>query len=180
MMVQENTLGSRARSGAEKISIVKRRMQTNDPDVGWGKGLQVKLEDRAGVKAMALNLDFAPGDSKFIPLEALEQEPLRVLRGISVERPVIEDGRIVFNFRLKTDETLKMLTVSQVGQMLQISSSFLIRLVKAKKIKSYKFGRLRRFLLTDVIDYLSFSEDQVGLPNKNMSNDKGVISRLDH
>ena len=179
MMVQENTLG-RIRPGAEKISIVKRRLQNNDPDDGWGKGLQVKLEDRAGVKSMALNLDLAPGDSKFIPLEDLEQEPLKILRGIGVERPVIEDGRIVFNFRLKTDETLKMLTMSQVGQMLQISKSFLVRLVKAKKIKSYKFGRLRRFLLTDVIDYLSFSEDQVVVSKKNKPNGKGYISRLDH
>jgi excisionase family DNA binding protein len=103
-----------------------------------------------------------------------------VLRGIGVERPVIEDGRIVFNFRLKTDDTLKMLTVSQVSQMLQISKSFLIRLVKAKKIKSYKFGRLRRFLLTDVIDYLSFSEDQVVSPKKNQPNGKGFFPRLDH
>ena len=180
MMVQENTLGSRVRPGAEKISIVRRRLQNNDPDVGWGKGLQVKLENRSGGKDMALNLDLTPEDSKFIPLEALEQEPLRVLRGIGVERPVIENGRIVFNFRLKTDETLKMLTVSQVGQMLQISKSFVIRLVKAKKIRSYKFGRLRRFLLTDVIDYLSFSEDRVVLPKKIKPNGKGYISRLDH
>jgi len=129
---------------------------------------------------MALNLDLAPGDSKFIPLEALEQEPLKVLRGIGVERPVIEDGRIVFNFRLKTDDTLKMLTVSQVSQMLQISKSFLLRLVKARGIKSYKFGRLRRFLLTDVIDYLSFSEDQGVVPKKNKLNGKAFISRLDH
>ena len=180
MMVQEEPLGSRVRSGAEKISIVKRRLQSNDPDVGWGKGLQLKLEDRAGVKDMVLNLDLAPGDSKFIPLEALEQEPLKVLRGIGVERPVIEDGRIVFNFRVKTDDTLKMLTVRQVGQMLQVSKSFLIRLVKAKKIKSYKFGRLRRFLLTDVIDYLSFSEDCVDLKKKIKRNGQGLISRIDH
>jgi len=180
MMVQENALGSRVRPGAEKISIVKRRLQNNDPEVGWGKGLQLKLEDQAGVNDMVLNLDLAPGDSKFIPLEVLEQEPLKVLRGIGVERPFIEDGRIVFNFRLKTDDTLKMLTVTQVGQMLQISRSFLIRLVKAKKLKSYKFGRLRRFLLTDVIDYLSFSEDPIVLPKKNKPNGKGYISRLDH
>jgi excisionase family DNA binding protein len=180
MMVQENTLGSRGRLGAEKISIVKRRLHTNDPEVGWGKGLQVKLEDRAGGKNMALNLDLAPGDSKFIPVEDLEQEPIKVLRGIGVERPVIEDGRIVFNFRLKTDETLKMLTVSQVGQMLQISKSFLIRLVKEKKIKSYKFGRLRRFLLSDVIDYLAHSEDAVVSSKKINPQGKGYFPRLDH
>ena len=129
---------------------------------------------------MALNLDLAPEDSKFIPLEDLEQEPSKVLRGIGVERPVIEDGRIVFNFRLKTDETLKMLTVSQVAQMLQISKSFLIRLVKDKKIKSYKFGRLRRFLLTDVIDYLTRSEETFVMSTKIKPNGKGFFPRLDH
>jgi excisionase family DNA binding protein len=180
MMFVENTLGSRSRSSAEKISIVKRRLQNNDSQVGWGKGLQVKLEDRAGVEDMVLNLEVAPGDSKFFPLPDLAQEPLRVLRGIGLEGPVIEAGRIVFNFRLKTDETLKMLTGRQVGQMLQISKCFLFRLVKAKKIKSYKFGRLRRFLLSDVIDYLSFSEDQVVLPRKDKPNGKGSIPRLDH
>ena len=180
MMGQENTLGSRKTASSEKISIVRRRLQNNDPDVGWGKGLQIKLEDRAGVKDMALNLDIAPGDSKFIPLENLGQEPLKVLQGIGVERPVIENGKIVFNFRLKTDDTLKMLTMTQVGQMLQISKSFLVRLVKAKKIRSYKFGRLRRFLLTDVIDYMSFSQDQGLSSNKIKLNGKGYISRLDH
>jgi len=180
MMVQENALGSRVRPIAEKISIVRRRLQNNENDFGWGNGLQVKLEDPPGAKDMLLNLDGMTGDSKFIPLESLEQEPLKVLRGISIERPVIEAGRIVFNFRLKTDDTLKLLTMDQVGQMLQVSKSFLIRLVKEKKIRSYKFGRLRRFLLTDVIDYLSFSEDQVPMKKKIKRHGNGLISKLDH
>jgi len=180
MMVQENALGARVRPIAEKISIVRRRLQNNETDFGWGSGLQVKLEDPPGAKDMLLNLDVTPGDSKYIPLDSLEQEPLKVLRGISIERPVIEDGRIVFNFRLKTDDTLKLLTMEQVSQMLQVSKSFLLRLVRGKRIRSYKFGRLRRFLLTDVIDYLSSSEDQVPMKQKIKRHGPGLISKLDH
>ena len=65
---------------------------------------------------MLHNLDDTTGDSKFIPLGSLEQESLKVLRGISIERPEIETGRIVFNFRLKTDDSLKLLTMDQVGR----------------------------------------------------------------
>jgi excisionase family DNA binding protein len=43
--------------------------------------------------------------------------------------------------------------------MLQISNSLLMNLVKSKKIRSYRVGRLRRFLLQDVLDYLSRSEE---------------------
>jgi excisionase family DNA binding protein len=46
--------------------------------------------------------------------------------------------------------------------MLQISNSLLMNLVKSRKIRSYKVGRLRRFLLQDVLDYLSRSEEVSG------------------
>jgi len=39
--------------------------------------------------------------------------------------------------------------------MLQISKSFLQKLVNEKKINSYKLGRRRRFLLEDILEYLS-------------------------
>jgi excisionase family DNA binding protein len=42
--------------------------------------------------------------------------------------------------------------------MLQISRSFLRKLVKNGTIKSYKIGKLRRFLLEDILDYLSQGE----------------------
>lgn len=42
--------------------------------------------------------------------------------------------------------------------MLQISRSFLTKLIKAGQMKSYKLGRLRRFLLEDILEYLSQGE----------------------
>ena len=52
-----------------------------------------------------------------------------------------------------------MLKSIHVCQMLQIGKSTLMTLVKSRKIRSYKIGRLRRFLLEDILDYLSKSEE---------------------
>jgi excisionase family DNA binding protein len=43
--------------------------------------------------------------------------------------------------------------------MLQVSRSFLQKLVHGNKIKSYKLGRMRRFLLEDILEYLSSEVD---------------------
>jgi len=43
--------------------------------------------------------------------------------------------------------------------MLQISKSFLQKLVNEKKLNSYKLGRMRRFLLEDILEYLSNDEE---------------------
>jgi excisionase family DNA binding protein len=79
--------------------------------------------------------------------------------GVSLDMQRHRDGQIIFNFQFKKVETVKMLKSGHVCQMLQISNSSLIKLVKSKKIKSYKIGRLRRFLLQDILDYLSRSEE---------------------
>jgi excisionase family DNA binding protein len=79
--------------------------------------------------------------------------------GVSVDMMQRPDGQIVFNFQFKKVDTVKMLKSEHVCQMLQISKSLLMNLVKSRKIKSYKIGRLRRFLLEDILDYLSKSEE---------------------
>ncbi|MFA4915101.1 MAG: helix-turn-helix domain-containing protein [Syntrophales bacterium] len=79
--------------------------------------------------------------------------------GVSMDVEHCQDGQIVFNFQFRKVETVKMLKSEHVCQMLQISKSFLMRLVKSQEIKSYKIGRLRRFLLEDIIDYLSRSKE---------------------
>ena len=55
-----------------------------------------------------------------------------------------------------------MLTAKHVGQMLRVSNSLLTSLVKSKKTISCKVGRLRRFFLRDVLDYLSKSGEVFG------------------
>lgn len=68
-----------------------------------------------------------------------------------------EDGRIAFNLHLRLVTGASMLNSREVCRMLQVSRSFLAKNVKNGSIKSYKIGRLRRFLLEDVLNYMSRS-----------------------
>jgi excisionase family DNA binding protein len=63
------------------------------------------------------------------------------------------DGRVVLSFSL-SEPHLRMLRCTQVCQMLQISRSFLQKLIQQNEINSYKIGRLRRFILEDILNYL--------------------------
>jgi len=82
----------------------------------------------------------------------------RIFGGIDLDLEHYEDGQIVFNLHLRNVKRADMLDSKSVCQMLQISRSFLSKLIKTEQVKSYKMGRLRRFLLEDILDYLSKSE----------------------
>ena len=64
------------------------------------------------------------------------------------------EGRIILKLHLNNPLSLRMLRCNQVCQMLQISRSFLQKLIHENKLKSYKIGRLRRFLLEDILEFL--------------------------
>jgi len=65
------------------------------------------------------------------------------------------DGRMSLNFYFEKEHVLKLLKPTHVCQMLQVSKSYLRKLVKTRRIRSYKMGRLRRFSLDDVLEYLT-------------------------
>lgn len=71
-----------------------------------------------------------------------------------------DEGQTFFNFHFGEAESMKLLKTKETCRMLQISSSFLMKLVKEKKIKSYKLGRLRRFSFQSILDYLSENNDK--------------------
>jgi excisionase family DNA binding protein len=77
--------------------------------------------------------------------------------GVKMSMEETTDGKTAFNFHFKPVYTTRMLNAQDVAVMLQVSKSMLYRLVKEKEIKSYKVGKLRRFLLEDVVEYLSAS-----------------------
>lgn len=68
------------------------------------------------------------------------------------------DRYVIFNFHLRKPDSVQLLKVHQVCEMLQISHSFLFNLIKGKKLRSYKLGVLRRFSLDDVLTFLAKSE----------------------
>jgi excisionase family DNA binding protein len=65
------------------------------------------------------------------------------------------DGRISLNFYFEKVHALRLLKTTHVCQMLQISKSYLRKLVKTRRIRSYKMGKLRRFSLDDILEYLT-------------------------
>jgi len=79
--------------------------------------------------------------------------------GVSLDIQKHTEGQIIFNFQFRKVDIVKMLKAKHVCQMLQIGDGLLMNLVKSKKIRSYRIGRLRRFLLQDILDYLSKSEE---------------------
>ncbi len=77
----------------------------------------------------------------------------------SLDIKMSPDGRISLNYRFTDSLMLRMLAPNQVCQMLQVSRSFLQKLITENKLKSYKLGRMRRFLLEDILEYLSNDTD---------------------
>jgi excisionase family DNA binding protein len=73
----------------------------------------------------------------------------------ALEIKLTTDGKLCFNYRFKDSLLIRMLAPGQVCQMLQVSRSFLQKMIQQNKIKSYKLGKMRRFLLEDILEYLS-------------------------
>lgn len=171
----------------EKISIVKRRKKGHpetDPIFG-SDDRALPLQELTEIPASLLRQgpgdteenvpapEELPGDNDQAISIKLTPEQYNLVKssqyvnyflngessGVSLDMQQRPDGQIVFNFQFKKVDTVKMLKSEHVCQMLQISRSLLMNLVKSRKIRSYKIGRLRRFLLEDILDYLSKSEE---------------------
>lgn len=92
-------------------------------------------------------------------LEGMKKDP-------SLDIKLTEDGQLALNFHYNDSLLLRMLRSNQVCQMLQISQSFLRKLINEKQLNSYKLGRMRRFLLEDVLEYLCNDTEFSRLNNK--------------
>jgi excisionase family DNA binding protein len=61
---------------------------------------------------------------------------------------------LVIQFQFASMIPFRLLKSSEVLQMLRISRNYLSKIVNEGKLKSYKIGKLRRFLLNDILSYL--------------------------
>jgi excisionase family DNA binding protein len=169
----------------EKICIVKRRQQYSQvkdkPAVNETSGSGLKSEDvmvnivpenrksfTGQLFAKGLNNDsgnevsitMTPEQSNMLQESEYIKEMLDGTvknTAFTVQRNAV--GRIILNLRLNAAMHLRMLRSDHVCTMLQISRSLLMRMIHENKIKSYKIGRLRRFLLEDILEYLLRNED---------------------
>ncbi|MCK9275295.1 MAG: helix-turn-helix domain-containing protein [Syntrophales bacterium] len=72
------------------------------------------------------------------------------------------DGKpFILKLQFETSSPLKMLKAAEVIKMLNISKSFLDSLVKKGELKSFKIGRLRRFMCSDILTYIEKNRDVV-------------------
>lgn len=69
------------------------------------------------------------------------------------------DGKIVLHIQPTLFSIATMLTTQDVMTVLRVSKNFVSKLVKSGELKSYKMGRLRRFLLEDVLSFLTDSKE---------------------
>ncbi len=73
--------------------------------------------------------------------------------------PGRQEGRIVFHLHVKKTEPVRMLKPEQVCLMLQIGKGSLAGLIRSGDLKTYRIGRMRRFLFSDIMDYLIRCEE---------------------
>jgi hypothetical protein len=146
----------------EKISIVKRRKaddsNTTEKYVGDSvrKVIEQKpVENNTGTVNAYELLDY-PLKNKNDPqdINISGTNPYE----IEIKKMESEDGKIILNLNFASVQPQRMLTSADVCMMLKISKYLLRRLVKEKDIVCYKVGKLKRFLLDDILTYIQRSK----------------------
>jgi excisionase family DNA binding protein len=149
----------------EKICIVKRRssifngqrhgrafVPVNNREVYGGAGYEFSPADEESDK---LSLNLTSEQSELMQ----SSEHLKSIGDHETRSFVLNmkkvDGQTFLNFNFGDADSMKLLTMKETCAMLQVSISFLMKLVKEKRLKSFKLGRLRRFSFQDVLDYLT-------------------------
>mgnify|MGYP000501242362 CR=1 FL=1 len=162
----------------DKICIVKRRKQLGEPTRRDTEGMTERVLDQpevtdiscsfingaSGVRIQNPGPSPTPGNIdqrlsiQLNPLNARAAERCSPLPSAESYSPEIvtgdHEGRYVFNFLFKKVHDVRLLSPKDVCVMLKVSRRFLAKLVSSGKIESYKLGRLRRFLLDDILTYL--------------------------
>jgi excisionase family DNA binding protein len=165
-----------------KICIVKLRKrmgQAAEPEQSFGSRacdagivneLPVLACEQTGIQPMQAERDCSEknntGRGKQVTLTLTEQQMRdlgsnpHVMSRLSGEftagpRTIERNGApLVIQFQFAATMPLQMLKTGEVMQMLRISKNYLGKVVREGKLKSYKVGKLRRFLLDDILSYL--------------------------
>jgi excisionase family DNA binding protein len=145
----------------EKISIVKRRKADDNNTEKYVGGSFRKVIEQKPVENDACTanayemLDYHiknTNDLKDINISG--NNPYE----IKIEKRETEDGRLILNLNFASVQSQRMLTSADVCIMLKISKYLLRRLVREKEIGCYRIGKLKRFLLDDILTYIQRSK----------------------
>ncbi len=120
------------------------------------EGTPALVGERVGKKKDAISFQLTPEQSDMIRSgDFVSYLSNGISKGAALSVREQADGQINLSFYFDRVNTLRLLKASQVCEMLQISRSYLGKLIRTKKLKSYKIGGLRRFALEDIIDFLA-------------------------
>ena len=78
------------------------------------------------------------------------------------------DEPVTIKFELEQLAPVRLLMSEEVVQMLRISNGFLKTIVRDGRLKSYKVGKGRRYMLEDVLSYLEASLNAHGSPQDTL------------
>ncbi len=78
------------------------------------------------------------------------------------------DEPVTIKFELEQLAPVRLLMSEEVVQMLRISNGFLKTIVRDGRLKSYKVGKGRRYMLEDVLSYLEDSLNSHGSPQETL------------
>jgi excisionase family DNA binding protein len=145
----------------EKISIVKRR-KADDSNTEKNAGgffrkviEQKPVENNTGeVDAYELHDYTLKNESNSESINISGENPYE----IEIKKVESEDGKIILNLNFASVQSQRMLTSADVCIMLKISKYLLQRLIREKEIRCYKIGKLKRFLLEDILTYIQRSK----------------------
>jgi excisionase family DNA binding protein len=144
----------------EKICIARRRMDERHlrEDGNLREKFPVVQKTAETNNEEMISVSLTPEQSRFVHSQHKVYHLDQSSRGVILDLRK-EEGQMIFHFTFKNTDSVKLLKPEQVCQMLQISKSFLLALVRSEKLKSYKIGRLRRFLFKDMVEYLAGSRE---------------------
>ena len=165
----------------EKICIARLRRNTSYPgDPGETSGRENRTaQERPSSVATFEALEGGGGNGKSMEVAGkgvsllLTQEQMETLRAnrrlapsLSAQHPggvaalQRHDEAIVLKFEFDPMPPIRLLKVEEVLQMLRISKGSFGKIVRQGLLKSYKFGRLRRIMLADLLSYLEEHREQ--------------------
>ena len=134
--------------------------------------------ETAQVVSLADNKNTIPGETVSLKLT---QEQIKTIRSNSSLMSVFNgeltggsaelnyrDEPITIKFEFEPLAPVRLLMSEEVIQMLRISNGYLKTIVRDGKLKSYKIGKGRRYMLEDVLSYLQESLNSYGSPQDTL------------
>ena len=127
----------------EKICIVKRRKE------GYGGGPGLPAGTRSGG---------VPRPVGALSIELTSEQAGIVRSNGQFQRLYGREAQaIIFNLHLADTLPPRLLDPGKLSEMLGVSRRTVLKLTRSGILKSYKIGRLRRFSVEDVMEYLGRS-----------------------